>query len=192
MQLLIKTITGHENQELIILIGPVFAGKSTVGKLLAEKLGWPFVSLDGLERGYIRSAGYDEAMAAAIREAEGPFAGYSYRRQFFDTAVIQFLAEYRTGVLELGGGHPIVPDPVKQERIHQALAPFARVILLLPFPNRQASIQALRPYQKSEYLNPDLNEILLADDCFQRLAKYTFYTSGKTPAETCREILTTV
>ncbi|HUM68963.1 MAG TPA: shikimate kinase, partial [Chloroflexota bacterium] len=111
------------NEEPIILIGPVFAGKSTVGKLLAEKLGWSFVSLDGLERGYIRSAGYDEAVVAAIREAEGPFAGYSYRRQFFDTAVTQFLAEHHSGVLELGGGHPIVPDPVKQERINQALAP---------------------------------------------------------------------
>ncbi|MBX3060001.1 MAG: hypothetical protein KF770_26395 [Anaerolineae bacterium] len=81
------------NQEPIVLIGPLFAGKSTVGKLLAETLGRPFVSLDGLEREYSRVAGYDEEVAAAIREAEGLFAGYSYRRQFFDTAVTQFLAE---------------------------------------------------------------------------------------------------
>lgn len=85
--------TKHDKEEPIILIGPVFAGKSTVGKLLAEGWGRPFVSLDRLERGYVRSAGYDEEVAAAIREAEGLFAGYRYRRQFFDTAVTQFLAE---------------------------------------------------------------------------------------------------
>lgn len=38
------------NEEPIILIGPVFAGKSTVGKLLVEALGRPFVSLDQVER----------------------------------------------------------------------------------------------------------------------------------------------
>lgn len=176
-------------EEPIILIGPVFAGKSTVGRLLAEALGCLFLSLDKVERPYILAAGYDPDTAQRIREAEGLFADYTYRRQFFDTAVVQFLAEYRSGVLELGGGHPIVPDPAKQERINQALAPFSRVVLLLPLPDAQASIQALRPYQKPEYLNPDLNEILLADDRFQHLAKFTFYTNNKTPAETCQEIL---
>lgn len=70
------------------MIGLLFAGKTTVGMLLAEAVGWPFVSLDRLERDYTKLAGYDEAVATTIREAEGPFAGYSYRRQFFDTAVV--------------------------------------------------------------------------------------------------------
>ena len=30
----------------IYLIGYMAAGKTTVGKILAEKLGWPFVDLD--------------------------------------------------------------------------------------------------------------------------------------------------
>jgi adenylate kinase family enzyme len=51
----------------IILIGPVRTGKSTLGKLLSEKLGQPCVALDDLRWKYYREIGYDEALAKTIR-----------------------------------------------------------------------------------------------------------------------------
>jgi ATPase subunit of ABC transporter with duplicated ATPase domains len=44
----------------IVLIGPVRAGKSTQGKLLAKRLGLPQVSLDEVRYGYYKEIGYDE------------------------------------------------------------------------------------------------------------------------------------
>ena len=175
--------------EPIILIGPMKAGKSTVGKLLAAQLDLPFVSLDRLEERYIEPAGFDSALAKQIQAEEGDLAWYTYRRAFFDTAVIRFLAEHEQGVLDLGGGHPILPDETKQARVNEALAPCRNVVLLLPTPDLQTSIQILKTRQKPKYLNPDLNEIFLADDRFLQMAKYVFYTEGKSAEDMCAEII---
>lgn len=175
--------------EPIILIGPMKAGKSTVGRLLAERLDLPYVSLDGLERPYIESAGFDEDVANKIRAEEGILAWYGYRRGFFDTAVVQFLAEHSQGILDLGGGHPILPDGAKQARVNEALAPYRHVVLLLPIPDPQEALQILKTRQKPQYLNPDLNELFLADNRFLEMAKHVFYTEGKTAEETCAEII---
>lgn len=173
----------------VILIGPLKAGKTTVGRLLAERLGRPFISLDQLERKYTAALGFDAETAAAIRRREGALAGYNYRRQFFAEAVARFLAEHPTGVLELGGGHPIVPDETQQTRIAQALAPFPHVILLLPTADLAESLRILRGRQKPERLvEGDLNEEFLRDDRFMRLAKHVVYTAGKSPVEVCEEI----
>jgi len=45
---------------------------------------------------------------------------------FDDAAVVGFLADYTDGVLELGGGHPIIPDRDKQERVNEAVRPYNR------------------------------------------------------------------
>lgn len=50
----------------IILIGPMSAGKSTIGKLLAEKLGIPQYSVDDVRWDYYREIGYDEAETTDI------------------------------------------------------------------------------------------------------------------------------
>ena len=43
----------------VILIGPIRAGKSTVGKLLAEELNLPQRSLDVILDSYLDRIGYD-------------------------------------------------------------------------------------------------------------------------------------
>ena len=178
--------------EPIIMIGPMKAGKTTVGKLLAEQLDLPHISLDRFEKQYTEPVGYDDTLAQKLQAEEGDLAWYSYRRTFFDTAVTSFLAEHTKGVLDLGGGHPILPDAAKQARVNEALAPYRNVVLLLPTADLQESIQILKPRQRPEYLNPDLNEIFLADHRFVQMAKYVFYTEGKTPEETCIEIIQTL
>lgn len=177
-------------EEAIILIGPMKAGKTTVAKLLAERLNRPFISLDRLERKYTAAVGFDEETAAMIQSREGDWAWCSYRRQFFADAVVRFLTEHLIGVLELGGGHPIAPDDEQQTRIAQALAPFPHVILLLPMPDRAEALQILRERQKPEHVvEGDWNEEFLRDDTFVRLAKHVVYTVDKSPVEICDEII---
>ena len=182
-----------EIDEPIILIGPLKAGKSTVGKLLAKRLGWDFISLDVWERQYTEAKGFDEAKATALLQTGGEWARYRYRRQFFADAVAQFLAEHHHGVLELGGGHPIVPAPEHQAQVARALAPHPYVILLLPTPDKAESLAILRSRQKPKRLTEgDWNERFMEDDQFVRLAKHIIYTADKTPEETCQAIIDTI
>ena len=179
----------YQETDLIVLIGPMKAGKSTVGKLLAETLHIPFKSLDGVEKDYILDAGFDEKKATAIQNSQGDLAWYEYRRTFFDIAVIGFLKDYRTGVLELGGGHPILPTQEKQDKVNKALSKLPNVILLLPTPDIPTSLKILNGRQRPKFRDPDFNEIFLADERFFDLAKTVFYTQDKSPSELCGEII---
>ena len=180
---------GAADNEPIILIGPMKAGKTTVGQLLAAWLHCSFSSLDRVERHYTEAFGFDAHLADTIQHTQGDWAWYSYRRQFFAEAVVQFLAEHASGVLELGGGHPILANEVHQARVDRALAPFQHVVLLLPTPDIEASLRILKGRQKPAHLNPDWNEAFLHDQRFFRLAKHVIYTEGQTPEATCHEIL---
>ncbi len=173
----------------IILIGPMKAGKTTVGKLLAEQLGCSFCSLDTLEVRYAREVGYKDSLADLIRSEQGVSAWYEYRRKHFDHVVIRFLQEQRTGVLELGGGHPILPTPEQQLRVNRALAVYPNTFLLIPDQDLSRSQFILRERQKPERRNPDLNELILSDRRFFDLARHVIFTHGNSPEESCEEIL---
>lgn len=66
--------------DTVILIGPMMAGKSTVGRLLSERLGLPQFVLDDLRWDYFNEIGCDnvsvailnERMEALLREHEQP------------------------------------------------------------------------------------------------------------------------
>ncbi len=162
------------------------AGKTTVGRLLAERLGLPFVSLDACEQRYALAAGFDPVVAASIREREGDWAWYGYRRRYFAAAVVRFLAEHPRGVLELGGGHPILPDPADQTRVERAVGEVTHVVLLLPSADRGESLRVLRRRQRPEHLaEKDWNEVFMADDRYERMATVVVYTAGRTVGETC-------
>ena len=70
-------ITGHNS---IILIGPMKAGKTTVGKLLAKEVTCPFVSLDSHDTRYMQAVGFDPSNTS-----------YDYSRSYFDEAVVTYL-----------------------------------------------------------------------------------------------------
>jgi shikimate kinase len=182
-------MTAHQNPYPIILIGPMKAGKTTVGKLLAKQLGCVFNSLDLDEVRYAGEVGYKQRIAEEIRQEQGVTAWYEYRRKHFDHVVIRFLQEHPSGVLELGGGHPILPTPEQQLRVNRALAPISSVFLLIPLDDLARSKFILLERQRPERRNPDLNDLLLADRRFFELAKRVIYTYGSSPEETTEEIL---
>ena len=173
----------------IILIGPIGAGKTTVGKMLSTKLSTPFYSLDEEEKQYTAPLGYTDEKYDRIKEKEGPFPAYEYARGFFDEALVRFLEAHKNGVFDLGGGHPIVPDPEKQERIKAALKPYTNIFLLMPTEDLQESLKVL--YKRNEITEdiPDFNVLYFKDRTFWDIAKFVVYTEGKTPEETCEEVI---
>lgn len=78
---------------LVVLVGPMGSGKSTVGELLAQRLGVPYRDTDA------------DVVATEGREISDLFLteGEPYFRERERAAVAAALAEH-TGVLALGGG----------------------------------------------------------------------------------------
>src|SRR4051812_30428261 len=114
----------------IILIGPIGTGKSTVGKLLAEKLGIPQRSMDDVRFGYYKEINYDEEVARQIREIEGFEALYRYWKPFEAYAVERILSETGNGVIDFGAGHSVYEDEDLFKRVQRVLAPYIHVVLI--------------------------------------------------------------
>ena len=91
----------HErtDRRVIALVGLRGAGKSTIGRALAQRLGLPFFELDGLVE---KDAGLP---LAAIFQLHGE----AYYRRLAREVLTRFLTETDAAVLATGGG--IVTDP---------------------------------------------------------------------------------
>ncbi|MBE7385390.1 MAG: shikimate kinase [Leptolyngbya sp. SIO1E4] len=174
----------------IILIGPMGAGKSTVGTLLAHQLGLPQCSMDEQRWAYYIEIGYDEALAKQKRETAGAWSVNQYWQPFEAYAVERLLSDHKNCVIDFGAGHSVYEDPLLFQRVQQALAPYPNVVLLLPSPDLEESLQILNERNKPM---PDdilkMNEHFVQHRSNYELAKFTVYTKAKTPQETCDEIL---
>lgn len=160
---------------LIALIGFMASGKTTVGRLLAESLGCPFLDLDEV---IVRKAGRS---IPAIFEADGE-AGF---RKLEKQALEQTVSKYaeNTAVLALGGGTVTVPGAVKllQEK--------TTCIYL------QASLEAIQARLSADTTARPLAGDLLAErlaarePLYRQAAHVTVDTDGLTPEQITDEII---
>jgi hypothetical protein len=183
----------------LILIGPLAAGKTTVGKLLGESLSVHTLELDDLRWGYYAEMGYNPERAEQLRRDGGIKARGAYWKQFEIYSVERIVQDYPVGhVLSFGAGNSVYDDPSHFARAQKALASYPYVILLLPSADVNESMrvllerfQALVPDCADEDLKQvaEINRYFIEHPANARLATYTIYTAGKSPAEICDEIL---
>jgi shikimate kinase len=182
----------------IILIGPISAGKSTIAKLLAEKLKLPNYSVDDERWKYYDEIGYDKAEGKRIAQEAGMLGLINYWKPFEAYAVERSLADHPNSVIDFGAGHSYYEDPDLFARVQRALAPFPNVILLLPSADLDESVAILNARfaalleSEGQPVDPQLltlNEQFVRRPSNHQLAKLTIYTKDKTPAETCAEII---
>ncbi len=174
----------------IILIGPIRAGKTTVAGLLAKKLGLPQRSMDEFRWKYYQEKNYDEELAQQIREKEGFLGIYRYWKPFEAYAVERLLSEHSNCVVDFGGGHSVYEDDELFQQVKQILEPYRNVVLILPSPEREESIQILNERNGGIFSNGvDFNEHFVKHHSNYDLAKFIVYTKGKSPEETCDDIL---
>jgi hypothetical protein len=186
----------------IILIGPLSTGKTTVGKLLGAALDLPTVELDDLRWGYSAEIGYDADHAEKLRREGGFQARGVYWKPFEVYSVERLLQDYPAGyVLSFGAGHSVYDDPAHFERVRIALAGYPYVILLLPSADKEESLRLLTERFRAlvpEIGEDDLKQVIDINHSFvehpanSRLATHTVYTAGKSPEETCEDILALV
>jgi shikimate kinase len=178
----------------IILIGPIGVGKTTVGRLVAEKLGMPFCSVDSVRPAYYQKVGYDQTAAAS---GEGVRDVMRYSKPFEARMVEMVLAEHH-GVIDFGASNSVYDESDLLARVEKALAPYPHVILLLPSPDEDESAEILKrrliqmlTEAGKEFTDElfELNETFIRHPSNRRLAKQIIYTRDKTPQEICSVIL---
>lgn len=172
----------------IALIGPIRTGKSTIGKMLSEKLELPQISVDAVRLDYYREIGYDENFADFLKKNFGFWALYFYWGEFECYAVERIIEETKNSVIDFGAGHSVYENQNHLNRVKKCLKGTI-VILLLPTEDIDESFEILckrREIQKDE---KDINLHFLKNKSNKELANFTVYTKNKTSDETCEEII---
>lgn len=175
----------------IILIGPLGAGKSTLAALLAERLGVPRCPMDMERWPYMEEAGYDPAIADEIKRRDRHYGNvFAYWKRFEAHMVERLLAEHRGQVIDFGASQSVYEDEADFSRVQNALADYANVVLVLPSPDPAESLRVLKGRVWDGVAGGfDFQAHFVHHPSNRRLATLTVYTEGKTPAETCDEIL---
>ncbi|MEU9164121.1 shikimate kinase [Streptomyces sp. NPDC048424] len=159
---------------LVVLVGPMGSGKSTVGALLAERLGVPYRDTDA------------DIVAAEGREISDLFVdeGEPYFRELERQAVAAAVAGH-TGVLALGGG------AVLDEGTRELLTglPVAYLSMDVEEAVRRVGLGAARPLLA---VNPRRQWRELMDarrPLYTEVARVVVATDDRTPEEVAQAVL---
>lgn len=101
-------------------------------------------------------------------------------------------------MVDFGAGHSVYEDPELFARVEKALKPIKHVILILPSPDLDRSVEIVNQrfsemlIQEVGKVDPELlnlNEHFVRHPSNSILAKKTIYTEDQTVEETCQEII---
>ena len=179
----------------IILIGPVGAGKSTQGKLVAEALNMRSISLDEVANEYYEEYGFSMSKFEKVMKESGFLEAYRQWWPALAFAAQRVITDYADCVIDYGAGHSHYENTNLFESISQTLSHLSNVILLLPSSDLDRSVSILRQrsieQRKRDWIHDgyDFIEHWVKDDCNHLLSTATIYTEGKEPEQTRNEIL---
>lgn len=177
-----------ETNEIIILIGPMCAGKSTIAQLVSKQYHVPRYEVDELRWSYYEQIGYSQMKADQILETQGFMALLAYWKPFEAYAVESILSESDKGIIDFGAGHTVYEENNLFQRVKLALEPYPHVFYLLPDPDIETSISILntRFAQLLQSENVSVtSELLEANTHFvthpsnEKLAKRIVYTNKR-------------
>ena len=163
--------TGSGNTAIcsrVALIGLRGAGKSTLGAMLAEDLGFPFVEL---------SREIEKFAGCSVSEIQALYGMNAYRR-YERRALEEAIQIYPEAVIATPGG--LVSDPAT---FNQMLSHCTTVWLQADAEDHMKRVQAqgdLRPMAASKQAMEDLKSILAGRAAFYSKAQYTVNTSAQT------------
>ena len=164
----------------IALIGLRGAGKSTLGKILAKKIGWTFVELN---KEIERQNGLSVAEIIALYGQEG-------FRRMEQTALTQLLARKEPMVLATGGG--IVSEPLTFDLI---LSSFYTIWLKAEPEEHMARVRGqgdLRPMADDRSAMVELRNILVSREPLYARASAVVDTAGLSVDAAAAQLIDTV
>ncbi|MGA3166870.1 MAG: shikimate kinase [Terriglobia bacterium] len=163
----------RQRRKLIYLLGFMGSGKSTVGKLLATKLGWPFIDLDT-----VIEAGQGSSIRAIFENS-----GEVFFRQL-ERAALTETSKSEPAVIALGGGTFAQPPNVDLIRETGGIT----VWLDCPAEVLWARCESMdnRPLFRDA---PSFRRLLVDRLPYYRLADFRVSTEGLEPAGVAEQIL---
>jgi len=180
----IQSITLPATLQRIVLTGFMGAGKTSVGRILAELLGWDFLDLDT----------HLEARAGATIPALFETHGEPHFRRLESSALANALSRPRT-ILALGGG---TPEQLTNRLLLEQTPGTLVVFLDAPFETLFDRCM-LQSFASPDHIRPVLASAAEAEARFhtrqplyKRLARVTIATEALTPKETAESILQTL
>ncbi len=182
-------------QTPIILIGPMGAGKSTIAALLAERLKLERAELDELRWEYFKEMVYDREAARKLNQDGDLFGLVAFMKPLEVQSIVRVISEHPNCVIDLGASNSVFDDESYLSTVKNALAPLQNVILLMPSPDPDESMQILNsripdavpPENRAKFIA--LNEYFAKHPTNHTLAKITVYSKGQTADQTCDEII---
>ena len=163
----------------IVLTGFMGAGKSTIGRLLALRLGWEFLDLD---------THLEARTGSTIPELFDRY-GEAHFRRLESTALASALGRTRT-VLALGGG---TPEEITNRLLIEQTPDTLAIFLDAPFPT------LFDRCMLQEIARPVLTDPVAAEERFVRrrpyyvrLSRFIIDTAELTPEETVEAIIATL
>jgi shikimate kinase len=161
----------------LVLTGFMGAGKSTIGRLLADRLNWNFLDLDA----------HLEARTGSTIPQLFAEQGEARFRRLESTALASALARTNT-VLALGGGTP--EDLTNRLLLEQTPGTFT-VFLDAPFPTLFDRCM-LQDIARPVLADPAAAQLRFErrHPLYRRLAGLTIVTANQTPAQTVDALLT--
>jgi XRE family aerobic/anaerobic benzoate catabolism transcriptional regulator len=168
---------GDLRRRRIALIGLRGGGKSTLGRLLADRLAVPFIELD---REIERRSG------ASLSEIFDMFGQETFRRAERE-ALDDVLRQHRAFVMATSGS--IVADPATLELLLSSC--FTVWVRAEPEDHMRRVIEQgdMRPMANSTRAMEDLVAILKSREPFYAKAEAALHTSGKTPEQALAELV---
>ncbi|KAG4258923.1 hypothetical protein FPRO04_11012 [Fusarium proliferatum] len=164
----------------IILIGPEGAGKTTIGKILSEKLNKEVFSLDRHRKELYAPFDYDDAHADKIYEQDGVEALLKYWKYFEYRAVVDILQNalkpgdrFYGKILDFGAGHSIFENKEELDRVAELISPYKGVFLVVPCENVD---EALRIMEERRGHELSYNRHFMNHPSNKTLAKHIIYT----------------
>ncbi len=175
----------------IFLLGPVGTGKTTIAKLLSERLQRSQAGMDGIRRRYYQEAGYSEDEESKINKTKGFPGVLDYWKRFDLHAIKRALEDHPDCIVDFGAGQTVFDSEPDLAQVEKLLEPYPNIFLLLPSPDPDESIVVLhdRLRQRTSVDGVPLIRYLMTHHSNKQLATFRVYTEGKTPTETCKEIL---
>lgn len=179
----------------VVLVGPLAAGKTTLGTLVAERTDRPFVDIDEISWDYAREVGWDLDRLLERDRAVGWVASEREWEPARAHAVERVLAEHPEAVIALGAGYTSFTEPRYAARVRAALAPVPHVVHLLPSPDPRQSVAILRARavesRGRDWIieGHDFIAEWVSDPLAATVATATVFTAGMGSAESAEQIV---
>lgn len=173
--------------ENIILLGPIAAGKTSVGELLAQNLGKDFIDIDERREKIYETLRYSSKRANFLYKMFGIKGWYFYQKKFELASVKIILNEGSDRVISFGAGQAVYHSGKMRREFCKLIENNPNIFLLMPF---KSSEQTLKLLNQRMHNNDEikLNKIFVKSYGNFKFAKHLIYTEYSAVSEIAQKI----